>query len=140
MYKTINLATITDGKMTGELDITARSWETRYSWGHEATISANCMEVARSRIRYYNRTWETYRYQSVLHCAIHAYVQNTLGYDPVKSICNRDSKPMKSPAAESRRLARVAAYDFAVMLYNRLTAFVDGTLQIDDSHTIEKVA
>lgn len=136
MNKTIDLARLTGGKMIGEVDISAFGWQTRYSWGHEATISANCMEIARSRIRYYNRTWESYRFQSVIHSALEGYVYSVTGYNPFKAICKRDTTPMKSAAAESRRLARVAAHDFAVTLYNRLTGIVDGTLTYED---IEKM-
>ena len=103
MNKTVNLAEITNGKMMGTIHIKAEGWSTRHSWGHTAEIWANGTLAVSCRYRYYNRTWESYRYESVLHCAIRDYVQNTLGYDPTVSICKRDSKPMKSPAAESRR-------------------------------------
>ena len=136
MNKTIDLARLTGGKMIGEIDIYAFGWETRYSWGHTAEVSVNYEVIARAKYRYYNRTWESYRYQSVIHAALRGYVCTVTGYDPHKAICKRDTTPMKSAAAETRRLERVAAHDFAVTLYNRLTGFVDGTLTYED---IEKI-
>lgn len=136
MNKTIDLARLTGGKMMGEIDISAYSWETRYSWGHTAEVSVNYETVARAKFRYYNRTWEAYCYQSVIHAALRGYVHSVTGLDPLKAISKRDTTPMKSAAAESRRLNRVAAHDFAVTLYNRVTGIVDGTLTYED---IEKM-
>ena len=132
MFVTIDLARLTGGKMAGEIDISAHGWETRYSWGHTAEVSANFHTISRAKFRYYNRTWEVYRFQSVIHQALHGYVHSVLGIDPCKPICKRDTAPMKSPAAETRRLARVAAHDFAATLYKRLTGFVDGKVSYAD--------
>ena len=43
------------------------SWRTRTSWGHEVTLyKNNSFKVAHVKIRYYNRTWESYIYQSAI--------------------------------------------------------------------------
>ena len=39
-------------------------WETRNGWGHTAYLMKDGEEVNRARVRYYNRTWESYRFQS----------------------------------------------------------------------------
>ena len=44
--------------------VLGESWETRNSWGHTAYLLRNGDEISRARVRYYNRTWESYRYQS----------------------------------------------------------------------------
>ena len=118
--------------MMGEIDISAYSWETRSFWGHTAEVSVNYKTVVRSKFRYCNRTWEAYRYQSVIHSALRGYVHFVTGLDPIKDTSKRDSAPMKSAAAESRRLERVSARDFAVTLFRRLTGIVDGTMTYDD--------
>lgn len=47
--------------------IVAETWEKSRSWGHKATlISPNGKSLAHYTIRYYNRTWESYEYQSVM--------------------------------------------------------------------------
>lgn len=43
------------------------SLETRNSWVHEVTLYKNdTFLVGRAKIRYYNRTWESYQYQSAI--------------------------------------------------------------------------
>ena len=42
-------------------------WKTRNSWGHKVTLyKNNTLKVACTKIRYYNRTWESYLYQSAI--------------------------------------------------------------------------
>jgi hypothetical protein len=53
--KTINGKTI---------HLLAYGWSTRRSWGH----TAYCPELGlTNKIRYYNRTWEAHRFDSVIH-------------------------------------------------------------------------
>lgn len=52
-------------------EVVAQSWETRYSWGHVAAVrNTETWDEHCASVRYYNRTWECYKYQSVIHCAI----------------------------------------------------------------------
>lgn len=47
--------------------LVCESWNTRNSWGHEVTLYKNeTFKVGRAKIRYYNRTWESYQYQSAI--------------------------------------------------------------------------
>lgn len=41
-------------------------YETRNSWGHKGSFRIGLDETVNTRIRYYNRTWERYTYQSLL--------------------------------------------------------------------------
>lgn len=51
--------------------LVCESWRIRYSWGHEVTLYKNdTLKVGRAKIRYYNRTWECYQYQSAIQCVI----------------------------------------------------------------------
>lgn len=64
--------------------IVAESWETSRSWGHNATLFKDDYELTHSRIRYLNRTWECYQYQSVILDAIYEAIkrrQSRLVYD-----------------------------------------------------------
>lgn len=54
----------------GGFTVTAWTWETSQAWGHEATILKDNQEMGRARVRYYNRTWEAWTYQSVIRSAI----------------------------------------------------------------------
>lgn len=62
-----------------ELSIVAYSYETRNSWGHKATLLHNdTHELNRYKITYYNRTWECYRYQSVIKSVLSDYLDYLL--------------------------------------------------------------
>jgi len=49
-------------------DIRARCWweKTRYGFRHLAVLTVNWQAESRAKVCYQNRTWETYRYESVL--------------------------------------------------------------------------
>jgi len=53
-----------------EYEVFGEYWETRQAWGHNAIFMKNGIEVTRARVRYYNRTWESYRFQSAGHQAV----------------------------------------------------------------------
>lgn len=42
------------------------TWETRNSWGHKVVLFRNDVAYAEHKCRYYNRTWEMFRYQSCM--------------------------------------------------------------------------
>ena len=52
------------------------SWRTRNSFGHKVTLYKNdTFEVGRVKIRYYNRTWECYLYQSAIKSVIYNAIE-----------------------------------------------------------------
>lgn len=58
-----------------EYEIVAYSYETSNSWGHKATLMHNGTRTLNNyKIRYYNRTWECYQYQSVIKAVISDYI------------------------------------------------------------------
>ena len=42
-------------------EVYGQYYETRNSWGHYGYLLQNGQEIARNKIRYYNRTWEGYK-------------------------------------------------------------------------------
>lgn len=52
--------------ITPHLTVEAKTYETRYSWGHKAWIYLDGEEIAHSKAVYHNRTWESYQFESVL--------------------------------------------------------------------------
>lgn len=57
--------------------IVCESWETSHAWGHKATILWHGYSTrATAKIRYYNRTWERYQYESVILDAIQQMIDN----------------------------------------------------------------
>lgn len=58
-----------------EFKIVAYSYDTRSSWGHKAElIKNNDYTLNTYKIRYYNRTWESYQYQSVIKSVLYDYM------------------------------------------------------------------
>ena len=58
----------------GDYSFMCRSWATTRAWGHEVFLMRdNYGEVGEYKVRYYNRTWEAYQYQSAMFGAIEDY-------------------------------------------------------------------
>lgn len=57
-------------------------WETSNSWGHECRLcdvgEMAGIEIGKARVRYYNRTWEAYTFQSVMYEALENYKKSEL--------------------------------------------------------------
>ncbi len=60
-------------KKHGAYEFACWYWETTYAWGHEVRLCKNGIEVGRARVRYYNRTWERYTFQSAMYSALDNY-------------------------------------------------------------------
>lgn len=63
-----------DNKFT----IVAYTYSTQHNWGHKATLYSNTHELNTYKITYYNRTWETYQYQSVIKAVLSDYMEYLL--------------------------------------------------------------
>ena len=58
-----------------ELSIVAHTYENSHNWGHKATLLHNgTHELNTYKITYYNRTWESYEYQSVIKSVLKDYI------------------------------------------------------------------
>jgi len=53
-------------QLNKEYQIVCETKSTRSGFKHEATLLHNGREIDSAKIIYYNRTWESYQYQSVL--------------------------------------------------------------------------
>lgn len=81
------------------------SWCTRNSWGHEVTLYKNdTFKVGHTKIRYYNRTWESYMYQSA--------IKNVI-YDVLEKIKTAAKKYF------------LTLYNYKVMTKKRVAAFLE---------------
>ena len=53
-------------KINEDVSIGCEVWSRgNQAWGHEAKLFYQGQEVAKNRVRYYNRTWEAYQFDSV---------------------------------------------------------------------------
>ena len=55
--------------------IVGDTYNTSKSWGHTAVVFKGDNELSKSKIRYYNRTWERYTYQSVIMDALYEAIK-----------------------------------------------------------------
>ena len=66
----------------GGYEFACWSWQTSNAWGHEVRLckvgERAGVEVGKARVRYYNRTWEKYTYQSAMYEALENYKQNEI--------------------------------------------------------------
>ena len=70
------MSIIKSKKIMGKVfSIYAESWENYRAWGHKAVLKINECYTWESKIRYYNRTWESYQYESVIHSVIYDYIE-----------------------------------------------------------------
>lgn len=85
--------------------LVCESWNTRNSWGHKVTLYKNDnVIIGRTKIRYYNRTWESYQFQSA--------IKNVI-YDVLEKI---------KTAAKRRFLT---LHNYKVMTKKRAAAFIE---------------
>lgn len=65
-------------KSGNEYNIVNEYWETSNSWGHKSTLIAPWGEVESRKVRYYNRTWESYTYQTCMSGLLDTILENNL--------------------------------------------------------------
>ena len=61
-----------------EYNIVNETWETSRAWGHKSTLVAPWGEVESHKVRYYNRTWERYTYESCMSGLINTILEDNL--------------------------------------------------------------
>ena len=61
-----------------EYNIVNETWETSRAWGHKSTLIAPWGEVESHKVRYYNRTWESYTYESCMSGLLNSILENDL--------------------------------------------------------------
>lgn len=60
------------------VEIVSETWKTRNAWGHKSTLFINGYEESVAKIRYYNRTWESYTYQKSMEKVIRDFMKSKL--------------------------------------------------------------
>lgn len=61
-----------------EYNIVNEYWETSNSWGHKSTLIAPWGEVESRKVKYLNRTWERYTYESCMSGLIETILEDNL--------------------------------------------------------------
>lgn len=65
-------------KSGNEYNIVNEYWKTSRAWGHKSTLLKNGYEIDTNKVRYLNRTWECYTYQSCMSGLISNILENNL--------------------------------------------------------------
>ena len=65
-------------KSGNEYNIVNETWETSRAWGHKSTLVATWGEVESRKVKYLNRTWERYTYESCMSGLINTILENNL--------------------------------------------------------------
>ena len=61
-----------------EYNIVNEYWETSRAWGHKSTLVAPWGEVESRKVKYINRTWERYTYESCMSGLIETILEDNL--------------------------------------------------------------
>ena len=65
-------------KSENEYNIVNEYWETSHTWGHKSTLIAPWGEVESRKVKYINRTWERYTYESCMSGLIETILEDNL--------------------------------------------------------------
>ena len=65
-------------KSGNEYNIVNEYWENSNSWGHKSTLIAPWGEVESRKVKYINRTWERYTYESCMSGLINTILEDNL--------------------------------------------------------------
>jgi hypothetical protein len=66
-------------KSGNEYSIVNDSWSNSTGWGHTSTLlKGTCVELNQTKIKYLNRTWEMYTYQSCMYRVVEEYKERLL--------------------------------------------------------------
>ena len=91
-----------------------KPWSTRYSWGHTSALFIDGILTSGANARYYNRTWESYQYQSCMVMAIDNLI-STLLTDYINEYKEREG--IKRLTAERRKPVQARFRELNADLY-----------------------
>ena len=81
------------------LHATAWNYETRNSWGHKGELWGHIGDEQvgnEKKIVYYNRTWESYRFQSLIHSLLRSTKTSKANKQLLEGYCDKiDAKARK---------------------------------------------
>lgn len=86
-------------------------WSTRNAWGHKTQLLQDGVSIALNKVRYLNRTWEFYQFQSSMSGAIYMVkedlVKNLISEYKEKTGKRRLSKELKEEILNQNEMYQV---------------------------------
>lgn len=67
-----------NGKKGNKIELVNESWSTSRSWGHKTNVIVNDYDYGTYKVRYYNRTWEDYTFQSCMLDAVRKIIEDNI--------------------------------------------------------------
>lgn len=67
-----------NGKKGNKIELVNESWETSRSWGHKTNVIVNGYDYGTHKVTYYNRTWESYTFQTCMLGAVREIIENNI--------------------------------------------------------------
>lgn len=102
-------------KINDKLAIGAEYYETRYSWGHKANLyrvrtpELGDEWIIGDKITYYNRTWESYQFQSILYSIVEKALRKHLITREEAATCDDYIKSYREPESPLFKQIRMVA-------------------------------
>lgn len=80
-----------------DIRVYCQYYETRNSWGHKGHVETSTHYLNKGKIRYWNRTWECYTYQSLLKDLVRGAMTMLSGinYDYVVTLKDNEIEDIK---------------------------------------------
>lgn len=67
-----------NGKKGNKIELVNESWSTSRSWGHKTNVIVNGYDYGEYKVRYYNRTWENYAFQTCMLDAVRKIIEDNI--------------------------------------------------------------
>ncbi len=96
------------------------TWKTRNSWGHEVRLFIDGNQMEMVKLRYYNRTWESYEFRTAIRLVITKIVdrEKDLAREIFKSMNDYKIMTKKRTAEFLDFLKKDKSYQTYTKLYN----------------------
>ena len=104
-----------DGK---EIEFVNESLDTRNGFKHVTTMFINNCEYGRNTCYYLNRTWECYRYQTVMRGCVRNLIE--IRIENLKSNFKFENGYLKMTAKRNEEFEKYIANDAELKFYNKL--------------------
>ena len=98
-----------------EVEFVNESRNTRHGFAHDTTLFVNGCKVSNDTCHYLNRTWENYRYQTVMKCAVSKHLDALKKELKTEYLAEHGYK--KLTASRSEEFAKVLADNPEVLFY-----------------------
>lgn len=111
---------IYEKKINGvKFTLVCETWNNRNGWGHKVTLyKNNVLKVGTCKVRYYNRTWECYLYQSAIKTVIRDVIDDLT--ERAKTAFKKSHGYKVITAKRALEFAEYLKQDSAYSMYNDL--------------------